>query len=135
MLHHKNQTPDFSFKNLLLVFHWTEPLFTTNLSASWMALRHRSVPKYVSCSVLSDSLQPMDYNLPSFSVHGILQATISGVSCHSLLQGTFLTQGSNPGSALQSDSLPSEPPGKPRCQAKLEIGPWTGRAKRDCRKK
>ena len=32
MLHHKNQTPDFSFKNLLLVFHWTEPLFTTNLS-------------------------------------------------------------------------------------------------------
>ena len=37
----------------------------------------------------------------------------SGVGCHSLLQGIFLTQGLNPGSpALQADSLPSEPPGK-----------------------
>ena len=39
----------------------------------------------------------------------------SGVGCHSLLQGIFLTQ--EPVSlappALQADSLPSEPPGKP----------------------
>ena len=34
--------------------------------------------------------------------------------CHSLLQGIFLTQGSNPGVQLwQADSLPTEPPGKP----------------------
>ena len=34
--------------------------------------------------------------------------------CHALLQGIFPIQGSNPGSpALQADSLPSEPPGKP----------------------
>ena len=32
---------------------------------------------------------------------------------HSLLQGIFLTQGSNPDLLLQVDSLPSEPPGKP----------------------
>ena len=33
---------------------------------------------------------------------------------HSLLQGIFPTQGSNSGlPALQADSLPSEPPGKP----------------------
>ena len=32
---------------------------------------------------------------------------------HFLLQGIFPTQGSNLGSALQVDSLPSEPPGKP----------------------
>jgi len=34
-------------------------------------------------------------------------------SGHSLLQGIFLIQGSNP-RALQADSLPSEPPGKPK---------------------
>ena len=34
---------------------------------------------------------------PGSSVHGILQARILGVGCHSLLQGTFLTQRSNPG--------------------------------------
>ena len=39
------------------------------------------------------------------------------MGCHSLPQGIFLTQGSNPGSpALQADSLPSEPPGKPCLQ-------------------
>ena len=35
------------------------------------------------------------------------------VGCHSLLQGIFLTQGSNPGLLhQQADSLPTEPPGK-----------------------
>ena len=38
----------------------------------------------------------------------------TGVGCHSLLQGIFLTQGSNLGLlALQANSLPSEPPRKP----------------------
>ena len=38
----------------------------------------------------------------------------TGVASHSLLQRTFPTQGSNTTSpALQADSLPSEPPGKP----------------------
>ena len=37
----------------------------------------------------------------------------TGVSCHSLLQRIFLTQGSNPGlPALQANALPSEPLGK-----------------------
>ena len=37
-----------------------------------------------------------------------------GVGCHSLLQGIFPTQGSNPGLLYwQVDTLPSEPPGKP----------------------
>ena len=36
------------------------------------------------------------------------------MDCHSLLQGIFLTQGSNPSllCCRQADSLPSEPPGK-----------------------
>ena len=50
---------------------------------------------------------------PSLSM-GILQARILEYAAHALLQGIFLTQRSNPGfPALQMDSLPSEPPGKP----------------------
>ena len=56
-----------------------------------------------SCPTLCD---PMDCGLPGSSVHGILQNT--GVGCH------FLLQGIKPRfPALQADSLPSEPPGKP----------------------
>ena len=50
---------------------------------------------------------------PGSSVHGILQAGILGVGCHSLLQG-LSDPGMEPGSpVLQMDSVPSEPPGKP----------------------
>ena len=45
-----------------------------------------------SCLTLCD---PMDWSLPGFSVHGILQDT--GVGSHAPLQGIFPTQGSNPG--------------------------------------
>ena len=49
-----------------------------------------------SCPTLCD---PMDYiySPPGSSVHGILQAGILEWGCHVLLQGIFLTQGSNPG--------------------------------------
>ena len=40
---------------------------------------------------------PMDCNLPSFSVHGILQAKSTGVGCHFLLQMIFHIQGLNTG--------------------------------------
>ena len=39
----------------------------------------------------------MDCTPPGSIVQGIFQARITGVSCHSLLQGIFLTQGSKPG--------------------------------------
>ena len=45
------------------------------------------VKKRKCCLVVSDFA----------SVYGIPQARIPGVGCHSLLQGIFLTQGSNPG--------------------------------------
>ena len=48
----------------------------------------------VSCSVVSDS---MDCSPLGSSIHGILQARILELSCHFLLQGIFLTQGSNLG--------------------------------------
>ena len=62
-----------------------------------------------SCPTLWDL---MDCSLPGSSIHGIFQAR-TGVGCHFLLQGIFPTQGSNPSPALQADTLPSEPPGKP----------------------
>ena len=38
----------------------------------------------------------------------------TGVGCHSFLQGNLADPGTEPGSpALQADSLPSEPSGKP----------------------
>ena len=61
-------------------------------------------------SVVSNSLRP----------HGLYNPWSSpgqntGVGSCSLLQGIFLTQGFNPGlPTLQADSLPAEPPGKPK---------------------
>ena len=65
--------------------------------------------KSESHPVVSDSLR----------LHGLYSPWNSpgknaGVGSLSLLQGTFLTQGSNPGLTWQTDSLPAEPPGKPK---------------------
>ena len=56
----------------------------------------------------------MDCSPPGSSVHGASPGKNTGVGCHSLLQGVFPHPGIEPGSpAVQVDSLPSEPPGKP----------------------
>ena len=47
-----------------------------------------------SCLTLCDF---MGCSLPGFSVHGIFPGKSTGVNCHFLLQGIFLTQGLNPG--------------------------------------
>ena len=64
-----------------------------------------------SCSILCD---PVDYSLPGSSVHGILQARIlEWVAISS--PGDLPNPGIEPRSpALWANSLPSEPPGKPR---------------------
>ena len=64
-----------------------------------------------SCPILSE---PVDYSLPDSSVCEILPSKNTGVVCHFLLQGIFLTQESNL-SLLhllhwQADSLPLESP-------------------------
>ena len=61
---------------------------------------------------------PTDCSPPGSSVHGDSPGKNTGVDGHALLQGIFLTQGSNPGSLLgllhwQAGSLPLAPPGKP----------------------
>ena len=63
-----------------------------------------------SHSVMSDSLWPHGLYSPQNSAgHN------TGVDSHSLLQEIFPTQRSNPGlPALQEDSLPAEPQGKPK---------------------
>ena len=39
---------------------------------------------------------PMNYSLPGFFLHGDSPGKNTGVGCHDLLQGIFLTKGSNP---------------------------------------
>ena len=59
----------------------------------------------------------MDCSLPGSSVHDIFQARILEWVCRALLQGIFLTQGSNPHLLhllhWQVGSLSLAPPGKP----------------------
>ena len=67
----------------------------------------------VSHSVVCNSLQPRDYSPPGPFVH-YKQARILERVVIPFSRG-FSKPGIEPGSpALQSDSLPSEPPGKPR---------------------
>ena len=54
----------------------------------------RQVSVTQSCLTLRNS---RDCSPPASSVRGISQARITGVVCHSLHQGIFPTQGSNPG--------------------------------------
>ena len=69
-----------------------------------------------SCPTLCD---PMNCSPPGSSVRGILQARILEKGCHFLLQGIFLTQGSNPHLLhWPLDFLTAEPPGKPDCMVK-----------------
>ena len=57
---------------------------------------------------------PMECSPSGSSVHGDSPGKNSGMGCHDLLQGTFLTQGSNPGLLQwQSGSLTLAPPRKP----------------------
>ena len=67
----------------------------------------------VSCSVMSDSCDPMDYSPPGSSAHGISQTRIlKWVAIPS--PGDLPDPGTETGSpALQADAFPSEPPGAP----------------------
>ena len=62
------------------------------------------------CPTLWD---PMNCSPPGSSVDGILQARILEWVRHSLLQGIFLVQGSNPGLLHCKQILYSQPPRKP----------------------
>ena len=64
-----------------------------------------------SCPTLCD---PVDCSPPGSSVHGIFPGKNTGIGCHFLLQGIFLTQGSKPCLLhWQADSLPLSHLGSP----------------------
>ena len=63
------------------------------------------------CPTLSD---PMDCSLPGSSIHGIFQAIVLEWIAISFSRGDLPNPGIEPRSpALQMDSLPDEPEGKP----------------------
>ena len=87
-----------------------------------------------SLSVMSDSLQPHGLELARLLCSWDSPYKYTGMGSHSLLQGIFPTQESNPGLLYwQADSLLSEPPGKPFEQGsnmgllhwELSISHWT----------
>ena len=63
-----------------------------------------------SCLTLCD---PMDYNLPGSSVHGILQARILEWVAIPFSRGSSQPRIEPRSPSLQADALSSEPPGKP----------------------
>ena len=82
----------------------TEPKFfttVTNLRRRILLLLsllcHFHSLDILSCSVVSNSCNPMDCSPPGSFVHGDSPGRNTGVGCHALLRGIFPTQGSNPG--------------------------------------
>ena len=74
-----------------------------------------------ACSVVSDTLQPMDCGPPGFSVHGVSPGKNAGGGYNFLLKGIFLIQGSNLCLSPVSPELAgglctTEAPGKPMAQ-------------------
>ena len=57
---------------------------------------HATAKTQHACSVMSNSLQPRELQPSRFLCPWNFPGKNTGVSCHFLLQGTFLTQGSNP---------------------------------------
>ena len=92
------------------MFNITNHQGNANQNHSKVSLTPIRICESKSCLAVSDSLWP----------HGLYSSWDSpgqktGVGSLSLLQGIFPTQGSNPGPpALQVDSLPAEPQGKPK---------------------
>ena len=71
-----------------------------------------------SCQTLCN---PLDNSPPGCSVHGIFSGKNIGVGCHFLTPGYLpepIIKPTSPVSpALQADSLPAEPSGKPKMQS------------------
>ena len=58
--------------------------------------RARACVRVLVTQICPTFCTPMDCSPPGSSVHGDSPGKNTGVDCHSLLQGIFLTQGSNP---------------------------------------
>ena len=84
-------------------YHIRLPKIKCDNNACCVILSHSGSASYyyylavLSCSVVSDSLRPVDCSPPGTSVHGDSPSKNTGVGCHAPLQGIFPTQGWNPG--------------------------------------
>ena len=90
----------------------------TGPEGSWTSNLPLTSEESKACLVAQSSLtlcDPMDCSPPGSSVHGILQARILKSVAMPSFRGSFQSRDQNPGLLhLQEDSLPSEPPGKPK---------------------
>ena len=82
-------------KFLYLPFYRSLPRSLSNFM--FIILDNFSKKKINSCSVVPDSLQPMDCSLPKLLWPQNAPSKNTGVGCLALLQGIFSTQGLNPG--------------------------------------
>ena len=91
-------------------------------SARWYGLR--DLPSCVCMymlprSVVSDSLRPLGLQPARLLCPWNFPGKNTGVCCHFLLQGIFLTQGSNPGLLHCRLIFTTESPRKPQCVFKI----------------
>ena len=87
----------FLFINILILWWISAATYRQKFRYDWQGiflvfsfLGHESV----SCSVVSDSLRP--HGLKPARLLRLFSSSNTGVACHFLFQGLFLTQGSNP---------------------------------------
>ena len=103
----------FCYKVKTLLPHLSISLYYIFMDSSFIQW---FISHYVQCLVTQSYLtlcDPKDGSPPGSSVHGILQARILELPC--LPPGDFPNPEIKPRSpTLQADSLPSEPPGKPK---------------------
>ena len=93
-----------------------KPAFPPNFLITWARLSLlKHFVLFAQCAQLLSRVQL--FSLPGSSVHENSPGKNTGVGCHALLQGIFLTQGSNPCVLCllqwQMGSSPLVPPGKP----------------------
>ena len=106
MIYSKYKTPMTHVSRTPNIKWWWISIWWTQ-NAQWIQRRCRTFYMdklgmlccaMLRCSVVSYSFcNPMSCSPPGTSVHGDSPGKNIGVSCHTLLQGIFLTQGSNSG--------------------------------------
>ena len=94
---HIVNSPSCSFLFSFLKYSWFTICVSFRYTAKWFSYTHVCVCVCVSCSVMSNSLQPHGLHPTGSSVHRDSLGKNTGVGCHSLLQGISPTQKSNPG--------------------------------------
>ena len=71
----------------------------------------QNYPSLSTCSVMSSSLWPLGLQPATLLCPWDFPGKKTGVGCHFLLQGIFLTQESNPGLSWAGGFFTTEPPG------------------------